>query len=81
MSPLVLTKLELMCAEASSEVDVKQCSSSREDLVTYLMDKLATTTTRSHYRVVLPKTKVRIVANRTKAVWQQKNVQQQRQYQ
>lgn len=68
MLPLVLTKLELMCAEASSEVDVKQCSSS-EDLVTYLMDKLATTTTtRSHYRVVLPKTKVRIVANRTKAV-------------
>lgn len=69
MLPLVLTKLELMCAEASSEVDVKQCSSSSEDLVTYLMDKLATTaTTRSHYRVVLPKTKVRIVANRTKAV-------------
>lgn len=67
MLPLVLTKLELMCTEASSEVDVKQWCSDSEDLATYLMDKLETTTP-SHYRVVLPKTKVRIVANRTKAV-------------
>ncbi|EDS38863.1 guanyl-nucleotide exchange factor [Culex quinquefasciatus] len=68
MLPLVLTKLELMCAEASSEVDVKQCSSSSEDLVTYLMDKLATTaTTRSHYRVVLPKTKCFPVTNNSAA--------------